>query len=57
MHMDASLEGLGAICHELRFMMRIAVPMHIVSRTTKYLPSREDLININDLELSAAILA
>ena len=31
MHTDASLEGLGAICHELCFMMRITVPMHIVS--------------------------
>ena len=57
MHTDALLEGLGAICHELRFMMRITVPLHIVSRTTKFLPSGEELININDLELAAAILA
>ena len=57
MHTDASLEGLGAICHELHFMMRITVPMHIVRRTTKYLPCGEDLTNINDLEMAAAILA
>ena len=56
MHTDASLEGLGGICHESCFMMRITVPMHIVSQTTKYLPSKENLININDLELAAAIL-
>ena len=38
MHTDASLEGLGAICHELRFLMRISVPTHIVIRITKHFP-------------------
>ncbi len=38
-------------------MMRITVPMHIVRRTMKCLPSGEDLTNINDLEMAAAILA
>ena len=56
MRTDASLEVLGAICRKLRFMMCITVPMHIVSRTTKYFPSGEELYNINDLELAAAIL-
>ena len=57
MHTDASLEGLGAICHELRFMMRISVPTRIVRRTTKYMVTGTELININDMELAAAILA
>ena len=31
MHTGASLEGLGAICHKLTFMMRISVLTHIIS--------------------------
>ena len=30
---DSSLEGLGAICHELRFLMRISLPADIMHRT------------------------
>ena len=53
---DASLEGLGAICHELRFLMRISLPQDIVQRTLPYNPKAHCLITINDLELAAAVL-
>ena len=53
---DSSLEGLGAICHELRFLMRISLPADIMQRTLRYHPATHLLITINDLELAAAVL-
>lgn len=56
MHTDASLEGLGAFVMSYAFIMRISVPAKIVCRTTKYMARGTKLININDLELVAAVL-
>ena len=53
---DSSLNGLGAICHELRFFMYLCLPDDIMHRTHRYDPARHLLITINDLELTAAVL-
>jgi len=53
---DSSLDGLGAICHELRFIMSIYLPEDIRHRTLRYRPAAHLLITINDLELAAAVL-
>ena len=48
MYTDASLDGLEAICRELRFLMRIFVPQDLVRCATKHISKGANLININD---------
>ena len=56
LYTDASLEGLGAACQELGFLIRILVPPYLVKESVKYKP-KAPLITINDLELAAVVIA
>ena len=56
LYTDASLEGLGAACQALGFLIRISVPPYLVKETVKYKP-KAPLITINDLELAAVVIA
>ena len=54
---DASLEGLGAVCIHLRFLMRLSIRQDVYRRTKRFIDGGPDLITINELELAAGILA
>ena len=54
---DASLQGLGGACISLLCLFRIELPYDI-QQLTKLNPAMEHpIVNINDLELAAAIIS